>query len=389
MKKLYFVESVRKSDEESSALLLYIPNNINDWVTDNKDFKRYIRKELNPQSEEIVKEGEYIYNLGNMYEMANEDERVNQIHNRYNRLIRELEQKRTDEFSFSYKNITELYSYHINVGHGNHTLIVFKENGNIHIWMVDCSVSRKCHSDNIDDCISYIKDKFQLEDSIRIEAVMLTHPHYDHYSGISRYIDKNMIDKNTKVYVNLQCGYKSHNFSNLLSRLKNIGVVVIEPFIQNSCDNIKILYPDINKFDKKLSLNNKSSVYNIRFDHESYFVFPGDLETKGWDLMAAAYACFRRMTKPYFYAISHHGSITGHMRTKCICGRSKVKSIRDCLPSRTWTILMGRDKAFSGIYSQQVLSDFKGRILMSEKDIHNNPARFLEIDLISKLYNWF
>ena len=66
-----------------------------------------------------------------------------------------------------------------------------------------------------------------------------------------------------------------------------------------------------------------------------------------------------------------------------------INDIKDCLHKNTITVLMGRDKAFSGIYAQQVLNDFKGRILFSEKNPHNQTVKFLEIDLISKACQWY
>ena len=58
----------------------------------------------------------------------------------------------------------------------------------------------------------------------------------------------------------------------------------------------------------------------------------------------------------YYYCISHHGSITGHLRNECIY-RNHIKSLADCNFSRI-QILMGRNNAYSGIYSQSVLDDF-------------------------------
>ena len=116
-------------------------------------------------------------------------------------------------------------------------------------------------------------------------------------------------------------------------------------------------------------------------------MFPGDLEQDGWNSMDIAKCC-PYMACTHYYAISHHGSITGHLRyANCYYGHTN--NIKGCLCSQSITILMGRDKAFSGIYSPQVLSDFNGRISCSEKDDSINPSSFLEIDLISNTWHWY
>ncbi len=392
MKHLYYIESVKQFEESTIALLQYIPENIKKWESANRDLKWYVRKPVNPKWKEVIRDGTYVYAFSNEeYQIANDDFRVSQIRMRYEELTENLIQTQKEAPQNIYDNISILYTYHINVGHGNHSLIVFIANNKVHIWMVDCSdydfVSHRYYRANIDDCLKHIKQKFHLIDPIHIDVVMLTHPHYDHYSGINYYINNKLIDNQTVVYVNLKYRIASHNYNNLLANLNRLGVRIVEPFSHNSNKNIRILYPDIGSFDIRLSPNNISSVYNIRFDNQSYFVFPGDLEQDGWKLMDVT-KCFPYMTCTHYYAISHHGSINGHLRyTACPYNR-KSNNIKDCLSLHTVPVLMGRDKAFSGIYASQVLADFNGRILYSEKDDSNTPCSFLEIDLISNIWNW-
>lgn len=259
-----------------------------------------------------------MYALGNEeYQIANEDLRVSQIRMRYGGLVDSLVQAQRELPQDIFDNISILYTYHINVGHGNHSLIVFKANNQVQIWIVDCSdydcVSHRYYRANIDNCLKHIKQKFQLVDPIHIDVVMLTHPHFDHYSGINYYIYNKLIDNHTVFYVNLKYHIASHNYNNLLSNLNRLSVRIIEPFSCNSNENIRILYPDIKTFNIRLSPNNISSVYNIWFDNQSYFVFPGDLEQDGWKLMDVT-KCYPYMTHTHYYAISHHGSINGHLR---------------------------------------------------------------------------
>ena len=263
MKDLYYIESVRQFEESTMALLQYIPKNIKKWELANRDFKWYVRKLVDPRWKEVIREGTYVYALGNEeYQIANEDLRVSQIRMRYGGLVDSLVQTQRELPQDIFDNISILYTYHINVGHGNHSLIVFKVNNRVHIWMVDCSdydfVSHRYYRANIDNCLKYIKQKFQLVDPIHIDVVMLTHPHYDHYSGINYYIYNKLIDKHTVAYVNLKYHIASHNYNNLLSNLNKLGLQIVEPFSCNSNKNIRILYPDIKTFNIRLSPNNIS-----------------------------------------------------------------------------------------------------------------------------------
>ena len=199
MKELYYIESIKHFEENTIALLQYIPENIKKWELTNKDFKWYIRKAVDPKWKEVIREGTYVYAFNDgRYETANEDFRVSQIRMRYGKLIESLAQTQRESQRNIYDNISTLYTYHINVGHGNHSLIVFKANNRVHIWMVDCSdydfVSHHYYRVNIDDCLNHIKQTFQLADLIHIDVVMLTHPHYDHYSGINYYINNKLND---------------------------------------------------------------------------------------------------------------------------------------------------------------------------------------------------
>lgn len=400
-KKLYFVEEIESihnphtgKEEERIAVLLYIPENIHNWIDNNQDFRRFIKQPITNIPNDLLREGNYVYLYSNNeYESGSNDLRVQQISLRSNELVERLYDNiiegETALDPQTFNNISCINSYHVNVGHGNHSLIVFRSYTGVHIWMVDCSdydfTSHRYYRNNIDSCLNHIQLKFGLNHQPHIDVVMLTHPHYDHYSGINYYIKKNYIDKDTIFYINLKCKFPIHNFNNLLNNIFKMGAKIVEPFCHNSSRNIRIIYPDIKKFSNKLSINNQSSVFNIVFNDTSYFVFPGDLEKDGWDLLGDN--CKYYMKKTLYYAISHHGSINGHLRS-CIL-RDTVGCITDCLYSFAVPVLMGRDKAFNGIYSNRVLNDFNGRIYYSEKNNDNIPAKFLEIDLLYVTRTWY
>ena len=65
MKELYYIESIKQFEENTIALLQYIPENIKKWELANKDFKWYIRKSVDPKWKEIIREGAYVYALDN------------------------------------------------------------------------------------------------------------------------------------------------------------------------------------------------------------------------------------------------------------------------------------------------------------------------------------
>ena len=66
MKDLYFVESVKHFDNKTTALLLYIPENIRDWENKNRDFKWFVRTEVLEREAETIREGAYVYSIGSI-----------------------------------------------------------------------------------------------------------------------------------------------------------------------------------------------------------------------------------------------------------------------------------------------------------------------------------
>lgn len=427
-KQLYFVESIKRipvseyspsqlrrerrnnpdfpQDPEAIrtiATLLYIPTYIDRWVRGNQDFRRFEIRDISDIPEELVREGEYVYyseseanreyaeNGG--YSRADYDDRVFAIAKRSEQLFAALEdnviRESADLIEPSCRDVSDLFSVHVNVGHGNLSFIAFKSENGVHVWVIDCSnfdiCAKRYNNRNIDEGIRFIMDKFFLDTPPHIDVAMLTHPHYDHYSGFCYLMDKGIIDKDTVFYINLHYRVKSHNFNNLLTRILQFGAKVIIPVVSSSNRNICILYPTVSQFPSKLSPNNISSVFNLCFNGILYFVFPGDIETEGWMHMGGAVQSNLLGTR--YYAVSHHGSITGHFLS-CMQG-NYVNCVCNCLPGGVTAVLMGRDKAFNGIYSSTVINDFgRRRLLYSEKGPGDKPAKFLAIDLLSGNATW-
>ena len=98
--------------------------------------------------------------------------------------------------------ISDVHSYHVHIGHGNCSIIVFKNEEKYQMWMIDCSVfdftNRYNYSSNLKKCLSDIKKQFQVD---KISKLLVTHLHYDHINGIEYLIKKEWMDEETEVWI--------------------------------------------------------------------------------------------------------------------------------------------------------------------------------------------
>lgn len=319
-----------------------------------------------PRIEGNIEEGHYVFYDGETIQNADEHPTA-QLYREINTLVLEqLRRRNLDSLpdrSKKYDQITDVISYHVNVGHANCSLIVFYSNNKCHVWMVDCAIkgcrSYRSYHKNLDQCLDEIKKNNRVD---KIEKLLITHMHYDHINGIEHVVKNGWIDVNTEVWLNLNYQHYSPTSSNALLHLNSLGVKIIDPISRNSTENIEILYPDTSYDNKhncppKGIINNASVLYKINLGEKS-MLFPGDIETEGWDSIIS---CKPLMNSPTYYCISHHGSQTGHFRNGCASLRKPgiVNNIADCLDHVTKKqILMGKDGAFSGIYDKNVLTDF-------------------------------
>lgn len=282
--------------------------------------------------------------------------------------------------------ISNVSSYHINVGHGNTSLIVFKQSENYHIWMVDCACRELKTNINyishLKKCFQHINNKYGL-DNLSIEKLMITHAHYDHISTINDLIEMGCFVDGTEVWLNINFSYASKTYikvlAKILKRCKNNGWRIVDPVVHNSTRHIKVWYPqsDITgtrngSFNKAPDgkVNNSSVVYTLNLGGDR-MVFPGDIETAGWNHVGE---CVPYMEKAKYYCVSHHGSITGHLRNKCPAGRT-ISDVSTCCGGVDKAILMGRNGAFKGIFSPMVINSFSNKLHVTE-----NANNFLEID---------
>lgn len=268
--------------------------------------------------------------------------------------ISELSQAQASEIS----DISEVFSYHINVGHGNCSIIVFKSGTQYSMWMVDCSTydftNRTHYNKNIDECLCDIQNNYK---ATKLSKLFITHLHYDHINGIQYLLDKNLIDQNTEVWMNISYPWPQRTYNKILQNLKNSGVKFIDPIVKNSTNNIKIRYPK-KSYDKshpapKNNINNSSVLYQICLGEKS-MLFTGDLEQDGWDSISD---CATYLWETTYYCLSHHGSLNGHKRSKCAYSQT-ISSLADCGKKTQLQVLMGRNGAYKGIFSSIVKKDF-------------------------------
>ena len=280
-------------------------------------------------------------------------------------------------------------SYHINVGNGNCTFILFfnTKSSYYRLWMVDCgmvdTITHKNYKANIDIAIQKVAEELGCNTvDIRIHRLLLTHWHADHYNGINYLLTKGLIDVNTEFVMNLYYSCPTVCANNLLTQLDGMNVRCYEPQVSLQMPNCKILYPNqrIGRWHNTLQnmigitkVNNSSVVYSIGSTNKN-MIFPGDLEKQGFDRMTKAHTCRYCLYTSTYYCVSHHASLTGHINLRCLSGPCRI--ILDCVKhGLQYAIVMGRDGAYNGIYNAQVISDFCKSIVYSEKDNRGKMTR--------------
>ena len=230
--------------------------------------------------------------------------------------------------------------------------------------------------------------KIKLSD-IRISRLLITHWHFDHISGINHLIKDKFVDSNTIVFANVHYGFSSKCANTLLDIIKTNNITCYEPTVAlTSFSNITILYPECrirrqpNLKDSGYRIvrdvNDSSVVYSIEIAGRR-MIFPGDLEKDGWDHMTKLGKCCPSLQKCDFYCISHHGSITGHVNRPCMCN-SGNDIISCCMKECSVAILMGRDRAYNGIFCPTVINDFASRIFYSGQASSGRNARGFVLD---------
>lgn len=390
MKKLYFIESIlmntRAEEELVEVNMTPVDDSEEEW---NPEFFTFRTRDFRINTHGDIQEGQYVFYddeakdnepafTDGTYSLVAQREIGRSIYlratllqrsgtNREDVILKEDKQRYDD---------AKVTSFHVNVGHGNCSLILIQREEEKHLWMVDCSVREMpnkaihqwvCHKDELENTLNHIKSIAGFKDSEKphIDHFLLTHMHYDHYNGMKYLIDQGYVDSKTVFYINLHYQWPSRHLNDIWQLMINKGIItVIEPICYNSCRSIHILHPECRIYKDKASIlemapryrfssnpNNSSVVYAIKLAGKT-MVFPGDLEQDGFDAMTKARACLMDWKYINFYAASHHCSFNGLPINHCKSMIKCYNPLRCFRRNLKVTIIMGRDGAYNGIYSK-------------------------------------
>ena len=309
-----------------------------------------------------------------------------------------LEVKGETAWAVIRKKIDLVKSYHVNVGHGNCSLILIKYDEGYDLWMVDCStydhMIRRDYSVNLYRCLRDIAWELDVDEkSLHISRFMLTHTHSDHYNGLRYLIKQGMIDSTTLMYVNTHYDCASPVWSTIMKSLKGMKCKFVEPISGNLTNGaIRILHPECSTYMKSVSVpadkkrlcrvvanvNDSSVVYSITLQN-IVMTLPGDLQKAGLKEMSGHSPCRGELSKTRYYMVSHHGSLNGHPDVNCMSKGAPYPKPLCCVSQGVKkAILMGRNDAYPGIYSPTVIDHWEnalGVLEYTEKAPH-----FLELN---------
>lgn len=416
--KLYYVDSVHypkaEGNEEMNdnnatvqVSLLDVSENINEAKEPNNVIVSVPVNQMSFVNGRKIADNNFVYYSANSqipFENGNKDPRALELINRSSWLRKKLREKYQDRpmelpqrDNFINSKIT---SYHINVGHGNCSVILLESGNFYRIWMVDCGTAyyvKGPHLENIDDCFAEIAKKLGVVKSqLHIGLFMLTHLHSDHYNGLEMLFSQGYCNAHTQFFINLDYAVASPVYVRILDRINNGGCLVNTPIRNVHNKRVPtVIFPDKRVFKNNPSLshgsyyvesnaNNSSVVYFVVGSGRS-MMFPGDMEKKELDLMTRSGNCTPFLFWTNYYCVSHHASITGHLDCKCLNPgpHPYLTCLECCKVCLNKAIVMGRDGAFNGIYNKTVINDFGHAIVYSEKDDKGNPAKCLILDWAS------
>lgn len=385
-KTLYFVDSIYSSVEGNHSL-------VNLLTTDASDSEGHVsvtvpRGQLRMNNHfGTIKEGWYVYydegaqipfSYGNNTAYARRQFREFKSiieHLAQNNITEESGENRSLLERFSFDLGIDIVSYHVNVGHGNCSLILIRSNVEFQIWMVDCSLSERRKGNrfapNLEACFKEIKKRLgkRDEEPLIINRFFLTHPHCDHYAGVEYLVNQGYINDTTLCYWNIYYHMAGARYIQVLKALQKANAKFIEPISGNSTEAIRYLYPEcrifrsrgtVGRYQSKHRIvnrvNNCSTVIRFLLGKKK-MVFPGDLELDGFDQMTKRSTCSPELFRINYYAISHHGSANGHPVNPCMSPAGNhpptpLYCISYCI---TKAILMGRNGAYNGIYDPGVI----------------------------------
>jgi hypothetical protein len=295
--------------------------------------------------------------------------------------------------------VNQVISYHVNVGHGNCTFIAIKRTTEprCEFWMVDCSLSEVHYKNssatnfkaNLEAAFDDVANEFHIErDEIRLSRFILTHKHYDHYSGMEYLISSNRIDSKTVIFLNYYFVNASPTFLRIQNLIRSKNIRVVEPTISTKVPAMKFLYPEcriINNTNKCRpgcrveNITNETSIVTCIDIAGHKMILPGDLGQKGFALMIGVNNCSSDLATCEFYCASHHGSLNGHPTN--IYTENHIPVLHRLSNMLKHAVIMGRDGAYRGIYDKtNVIPYWNKQLLFSERDSQGNSHPFLKLN---------
>ena len=263
----------------------------------------------------------------------------------------------------------------VNVGFGNCCFLFDREK----VLAIDCSnkESRRLarnysgtYSQNIADAIDSIKH-YQQKTYFHIDVFLLTHPHFDHFSGIPELASKQYMI-NTSFFMNSRCVLTGSSFVVLIASLKVSNVTIIDAVVANGVRGFTILHPQSSQ-PTYSNLNDLSVVSKVDVSNGS-FIFPGDLEQNGWSQFCTQSPIAVNVVKnAEYYMLSHHGSKTGFC--KQIVPQKRC-AISFCSTRRTLI--------YSGVPHKRTLRRFRHLY----KTNRNLNIRYIEVDFSNRTINY-
>lgn len=378
---LYYVDSIVENEGDKYHVTLLgveIPNEgfpRSLTIPLNRDQIYYLGKERRIQEDDFVL---YHPDSGNLLRYANDNPRAEELRNESIGLRQDLVERvlpREAAWAINQEVPKGVKSFHVNVGHGNCSLILVKYESGYDLWMVDCStfdhLIRCDYNLDLYWCLKDIAGELNLDlQNLHISRFMLTHTHFDHYNGMLYLMKQGVIDSTTLMYVNLHYDCASPVWSAIMKGLKGIKCKFVEPISDNLMHGaIKIYHPECRIYrnsnsvpaEKKIQYrivpkaNDASVVYGINLLGK-VMVLPGDLEKKGFKEMSGHEPCRGNLVDTVYYLVSHHGSQNGHPDVMCMSkGGPNPKPLCCVSQNVKKVILMGRNGAYPGIYSQTVI----------------------------------